>query len=132
MDSIDKVLIVDDCEAFPFILCKYLLDDKLKIIVRKSAQEGIEYIKDEGPVSVVISDYQMPGMDGIEFFAWIKIHSPHSYRVLSSIYSSDFMYSRDTLLEFFHHYFLKPGEYQEVRNLVSHGREHYKKSATSY
>ena len=61
-DSRGKIQIVDDCETSRSIIKEYLLDGDLKIIMRKSAGDGVAYIKAGEPVSLVISDFQMPGM----------------------------------------------------------------------
>ncbi len=44
--------------------------------------EGLEKLRYAGPYAVVISDMHMPGMDGVEFLATVRILSPDSIRVM--------------------------------------------------
>lgn len=44
--------------------------------------EGLEKLRHCGPYAVVISDMHMPGMDGVEFLATVRILSPDSVRVM--------------------------------------------------
>jgi putative nucleotidyltransferase with HDIG domain len=44
--------------------------------------EGLEKLRRAGPYAVVVSDMHMPGMDGVEFLATVRILSPDSIRVM--------------------------------------------------
>jgi putative nucleotidyltransferase with HDIG domain len=44
--------------------------------------EGLEKFRRAGPYAVVVSDMHMPGMDGVEFLATVRILSPDSIRVM--------------------------------------------------
>lgn len=44
--------------------------------------EGLEKLRHCGPYAVVISDMHMPGMDGVEFLATVRILAPDSVRVM--------------------------------------------------
>jgi len=45
-------------------------------------EKGLEIIRDKGPFAVVMSDYKMPAMDGVEFLAKVKDISPDSVRMI--------------------------------------------------
>lgn len=68
-----KVLFVDDepdlCDLAKAFLTR--ANHKLKIETAFSAQEGLEMIK-SGEYDAIISDYDMPGMDGLEFFEVLR------------------------------------------------------------
>ncbi len=63
-----KVLLVDDEPDFLALITVFLAREKenFSIDTTSSAEEGMERLKD-GKYDVVISDYQMPGMNGLEF-----------------------------------------------------------------
>ena len=124
--ALDRILIVDDSELFPVIIKGFLRDEEFEVIVRESAEDGIVYLKNEGPISVVISDFEMPGMNGIEFLNWIKTHSPHTFRILFSSHIENHINKTAPLQKSAHSFFSKPGKCQDVRDLVQLGREHYK------
>jgi response regulator RpfG family c-di-GMP phosphodiesterase len=79
----EKILIVDDerniLEAFQRQLRKHY-----QIEVAEGGEAGLEVIADRGPFAVVVSDYRMPGMDGIRFLAKVKVQSPESIRMMLS------------------------------------------------
>lgn len=78
-----RVLFVDDDEACHLLFSK-ISTEKLKITCSSSGAEALELLKRHGPFHIVISDYQMPEMNGVEFLAKAKDASPASIRILLS------------------------------------------------
>ena len=76
-----KILLVDD---EPRVLDGYrrTLRKRYEIETAHSAAEGLDKITNEGPFAVVVSDYRMPGMDGIEFLGQIHQRFPDTTRVM--------------------------------------------------
>ncbi|NQT35260.1 response regulator [bacterium] len=76
-----KVLLVDDepdiLDAF-----KRLLRNKIPHDTALSGFEGLEKLASEGPYAVVVSDLQMPEMDGIQFLKKSKELYPDTVRVM--------------------------------------------------
>jgi len=78
-----KVLLLDDDVN---ILRSYqrVMRNKYELLTFESAQEAIDAFQTEGPFAVVVSDYRMPEMDGVEFLAVVKKISPDSVRIMLS------------------------------------------------
>lgn len=78
-----KVLLLDDDVN---ILRSYqrVMRNKYELLTFESAQEAIDALQTEGPFAVVVSDYRMPEMDGVEFLAVVKKISPDSVRIMLS------------------------------------------------
>ena len=76
-----NVLIVDD---EPNILQGYKrqLRKKFKITIAEGAAAALELIDPKNPFSVVISDMQMPGMNGVEFLKKMEEVSPNTVRCM--------------------------------------------------
>jgi response regulator RpfG family c-di-GMP phosphodiesterase len=82
MDKLpEKVLMVDDD--------RNLLDSfrrqfrkRLNLETAASGADAIQAIRDGGPFAVVISDMQMPNMDGIEFLSKVRVISPNTVRIM--------------------------------------------------
>ncbi len=76
-----RVLFVDDdvdiLSAFQRNLRKHFL-----VKTADNAQTAIEIIKDNPPFACIISDYRMPGMDGIEFLTLVKKLTPDTVRII--------------------------------------------------
>ena len=74
MDSIIKVLMIDDEEKFRLTTKKLLDRRRFNTIIAESAQKAIEKLSEKP--DVVLLDIKMPGMDGHEALIQIKKHSP--------------------------------------------------------
>ena len=77
----DKVLFVDDepavLEGF-----RRTLRGKFEVVTAVSGEQGLAAIRDHGPFGVVISDLQMPEMDGVQFLARVRQVAPNSIRLI--------------------------------------------------
>ena len=64
-----QVMIVEDDPMVASINCQYVnMDSRFHVAgVFKNGKEGIDYIRLGGPADLVILDYYMPVMDGMEF-----------------------------------------------------------------
>ncbi len=81
-----KMLLVDDDEN---LLSSYRrqLRKKFETDTALSGPKGLEYIAEGGPYCIVISDFRMPGMDGIQFLNRVREASPDSIRILLTGYA---------------------------------------------
>ncbi len=81
------VLFVDD---EPSILNSiermYLERDDIRCLFVSSGQEALD-ILDREEVWVVVSDYLMPNMRGIEFLSRVKARRPHTIRIMMTAYA---------------------------------------------
>lgn len=77
----DRILCVDD---EPHVLAGYkrALRKRFDIQVAEGPVKGLRALASEGPFSVVVSDYRMPGMNGVEFLARAAQESPDSPRIM--------------------------------------------------
>jgi len=81
------VLFVDDEQPIRNALERmYLERDDLRCLFASSGQEGLEIMERE-QVWVVVSDYLMPGMRGIEFLSKVKARWPHTIRIMMTAYA---------------------------------------------
>jgi response regulator RpfG family c-di-GMP phosphodiesterase len=78
VDSISrKVLFVDD-EVLLLEGIKRQLRRELDITTAEGAAAALSILYSEGPFAVVVSDYNMPGMDGIAFLSEVYRLYPHT------------------------------------------------------
>lgn len=77
----NKVLFVDDD---PKVLAgiRRQLRKKVPLETVESGRAGLEAICANGPFSVVVTDYCMPGMNGIEFLKRVRQAAPETVRML--------------------------------------------------
>jgi putative two-component system response regulator len=76
----EKILVVDD-ETSALAAIRRSLNNKFDIQIANSAEKGMEIIKNNS-IAVVISDLQMPDMDGIDFLIRVAEISPDTIRML--------------------------------------------------
>lgn len=81
MSEKHKVLVVDDS---PNILnaFKRQFRKQYQIYTAENGKEALSILNKEKDLSVIVSDMQMPGMNGAELLAKFKKHSPDTIRIL--------------------------------------------------
>lgn len=71
---VDTVLIVDDEPTLRFVLAKMLIDEGCRVLTAADGAAAQEILRAHPePISVVILDWMMPQMSGIELLRWMKI-----------------------------------------------------------
>lgn len=76
------VLVVDDDENIRISLERLLKADGYQVTTAESGEDGLQALKDEPGVQLVISDHNMPGMSGIEFLKLVRSRHPAVMRVM--------------------------------------------------
>lgn len=76
-----SILIVDDDTNLLNSYCRKLRK-RFEVETATSGDQALEAMEETGPFSVVISDYRMPGMDGVEFLSRARKAAPNSVRML--------------------------------------------------
>ncbi|MBU0673029.1 MAG: response regulator [Proteobacteria bacterium] len=82
-----KIVCVDDEKNVLRALKRLFLDDEYEIITAESGEEGLEVIAANAPVQVVISDYRMPVMNGVDFLKEVYKRWPDTIRIVLSGYA---------------------------------------------
>lgn len=73
--KLKRILVVDDEQSIRDILSKMLSVIGFEVVVAGTGDEGLELFHD-GPFDLVITDLEMPGMDGWTLTSRIKGDSP--------------------------------------------------------
>ena len=89
MEPLEKIAIlcVDDEKNVLRSLERIFLDDDYEILTATSGEEGLSILENHGPCQVVISDYRMPVMDGVEFLRAVYERWPDTVRIVLSGYA---------------------------------------------
>ncbi len=83
---LEKILLVDD-EANILAGYKRNLHSKFMVTTSTVAKDALEIIKKSEPFSVVVSDFNMPGMNGVEFLKAVREISPDTVRLMLTGYA---------------------------------------------
>ena len=68
-----NILIIDDFESARFITEFTLKNAGYSVVMAKSGEEALQ-ILETSPVRLIITDYNMPQMNGLEFIRKVKNH----------------------------------------------------------
>ncbi|MBT8365322.1 MAG: response regulator [Deltaproteobacteria bacterium] len=82
-----KILLVDDDEWIRDSLSLFFEVEGCNLLTLETAEEGIEAVKQQA-YDLVISDYKLPGMDGIEFLRRVKEKQPNVFEILITAYAN--------------------------------------------
>ena len=77
----EKILLVDD---EPNVLQGYKrsLRSQFDIVTALGGEKALEIISSQGPFAIVVSDMQMPEMNGVQFLTQVKTLTPDTVRIM--------------------------------------------------
>jgi two-component system NtrC family sensor kinase len=118
------LLIVDDEVNILKSIRRLLIDTEFNVITAESAEKALEMFE-KVEVHLVISDYRMPGMNGVEFLAKVKKKYPDTIRMILSGYA-DAMAIVETINDGQVYKFItKPWNDQELLTTIMRAFEQY-------
>ncbi len=82
-----QILCVDDESNVLKALRRLFMDEDYDIITATSGEEGLEELNDNPGIQLVISDYRMPGMNGVDFLKEVFERRPDTIRIVLSGYA---------------------------------------------
>ena len=83
-----KILLIDDDEWIRDSLSLFFEAEGCRLLALETAEEGLEAIHQE-KYDIIISDYKLPGMDGLEFLKQIQSSHPNTIKILITAYMSE-------------------------------------------
>lgn len=83
-----RILIVDDEEGVRLSLKKVLQRDGYDILLAENGSTAIELVRQLNEIETVISDFKMPGLDGLETLTAIGKLNPEIIRVILTGYAT--------------------------------------------
>ena len=124
-----KILLVDDDEWIRDSLTVYFGTEGCHILAVETAEEGLELLKQEG-WDIILTDYKLPGIDGLTFSKKIHEIRPDAIKILITAYKNKEVVSEavnagiQDLID-------KPFTIKTIENSISrllHGKEIQKRS----
>jgi len=83
-----KILLIDDDKWIRDSLSMFFECEGCHLLVLETAEEGLEAIKGQD-YNIVIVDYQLPGIDGLEFLKRIQDSHLDAIKILITAYRSE-------------------------------------------
>jgi DNA-binding NtrC family response regulator len=125
-----KILIVDDeqdvASLFQQKFKKELRDGSIELEFAFSAEHALDFLQSASAADVVLilSDINMPGMNGLELLRVIKIRYANMKVFMITAYDDENNYRR--AMEYgANEYFTKPIDFDKLKKELSHARTHH-------
>lgn len=83
-----KIMLIDDDEWIRDSLSLFLDSEGCRLTAFETAEEAIQAIEKEN-YDIVICDYKLPGMDGLEFFRSLECTHPHAIKIVITAYGNE-------------------------------------------
>ncbi len=112
-----KILVVDDEPDSRQIFRDMLSDLGYDVIDEPDGASALLTIRDKGMIDIIITDYQMPDMDGLEFVQRVRQFLPLVPIIMITAYGSVETYIRSQCLNVFE-YINKPVKKHELDVIV--------------
>ncbi|MBN1541644.1 sigma-54-dependent Fis family transcriptional regulator [candidate division KSB1 bacterium] len=120
-----KILLIDDDYALRTACAAFLSDAGYLVHSGKNPQEGLKLMRDTG-FDIAITDYRMPGMNGIEFMRELQKSSPQTDVIMITGYGT-IEHAVEAMRLGAYDYLQKPFEpgqlLETVNKLVTHRRQ---------
>ncbi len=118
-----NILIVDDEKSILFSLKAALSKEGYQVKSAENPSEALKFLE-PGAFQVIISDYDMPGMSGMDFLKQVKQIDPEAVFILMTAYGSEKL-AIEAMKEGAYDYFSKPFDIEEMRVIVAKACERF-------
>jgi DNA-binding NtrC family response regulator len=122
----NKILYVDD-EEINLDLFKYTFKKHFEVLTAISAKEGLDILK-ENDISVIITDYKMPEMDGIQFIEQIKKEAPEKICIIVTGFIESIIKGREGLV---FDILGKPWEHNKLLEVIRSGFDSFQRKLST-
>lgn len=112
------ILAVDDRENSLKVLSAILTDEGYRVIKATSAREALRIYNGSVPIDAVLSDFKMPGMDGLALFREMNAQRKAPPFIIMSAYGT-VKSAIQALKEGVTDYLLKPLDYEELAIILA-------------
>jgi response regulator RpfG family c-di-GMP phosphodiesterase len=117
------VLLVDDEEMVTAALRSFLeLETPYRVLAFGTPSQALEAVR-EGRVDVVVADFMMPEMDGVEMLRRVRELRPHVTRILLTGYADTENAIRAINEAGLYHYMQKPWDNEHLKLTIRNGME---------
>jgi len=120
-----NILCVDDEENVLKSLKRLFLDSEYGIHVATSGEEGLEILEKTEPVQIVISDYRMPKMNGVDFLKMVYKQWPDTIRIVLSGYADTTSIVEAINVGHIYKFIPKPWNDDELKVAISNALDRY-------
>jgi len=125
MDEEMKILCVDDEANVLKAIQRLFLDSDYEILTAESGAEGLEVMSNNSTIQLVVSDYRMPKMNGVDFLKAVYEKWPETIRIVLSGYADTAAIVEAINEGHIYKFIPKPWNDDELKVTITTALEHY-------
>ncbi len=118
-----RILCVDDEKNVLKALRRLFHEEDYEIFLAESGSEGLAILEEHDDIDLIISDYRMPGMNGVDFLREVYNRWPDTVRIVLSGYADTAAVVEAVNLGHIYKFIPKPWNDEEVLATVHSGLE---------
>lgn len=88
-----KTFLIEDDEWIRNSMCLFFESEGCSLLAFETAEEGMDALAGQ-TCDIIISDYRLPGMNGLEFFRKVQKSHPHIIKILITAYGTNEVISK--------------------------------------
>ena len=124
---LEKVLIVDD-EDNVLDSFRRQYRNHYEIHAASNAWEALEIIEEHGPFAVVVSDWKMPRIDGVQFLGEVMRRTPETSRIMLTGHGAEHLAVDAVNQGYLFRFHTKPCDFAELYHSIQDGVAHYQRT----
>jgi len=117
MKNLGNILFIDDEKNFLEVFKAYFVKDNFNVKVASSAKDGLKVLQQNEDIEIVITDFQMPDMNGMDLFYKIRETHPDIPVILLTAYGS-IDQAVEALKSGIFYYFKKPVDFLKMKIII--------------
>ncbi len=125
MDEQMKILCVDDEKNVLKAIERLFLDSDYEILTAESGEEGLETLTNNETIQLVVSDYRMPRMNGVDFLREVYKKWPDTIRIVLSGYADTASIVEAINDGHIYKFIPKPWNDDELKFTIAKALDHY-------
>ncbi len=119
------ILFVDDEKNVLQSLRRLFMDEDYEVIIANSGEEGLEVLRQNPSIGLIVSDQKMPGLTGVDFLEKAKIIAPDALRILLTGYADINAVADAINRGGAYRYITKPWKDEELIQIIGEAARHY-------
>ncbi|MFN8205999.1 MAG: response regulator [Bacteroidales bacterium] len=113
-EELPKILYVDD-EGINLVFFAMNFRKDFQVITTASPLDALKIIEENKEIKLIVTDYKMPSMSGLDLIRQVKKEHPERVCILLTGFMIDEILTDNDSRELVHSYFLKPWNKEDLK-----------------
>lgn len=118
-ETIKTLCVDDEANVLKALRRTFMDEENYQVYLAQSGAEGLDILESVEGIAIVISDYRMPGMTGVEFLRQVYERWPDTVRIVLSGYADTSVVVEAVKLGHIYKFISKPWDDKELLTNIS-------------